>query len=281
MQSKTDLHSLAQGAEVTKIDDNKAKYAAKIAALLKKAESTPHTGEADLLREAAFKLSAKWGVDDAMAAAAAEAAGGPREKIEKRTIRFTDQFARGWSFLWNNVAIGMGGLKVVETGLRNPKTGRLNGQMDLHVIGHESDVDRFITMVTSLRLQAQREEMRYWAKHRYDYYPTVDGGSRQLTQSEGFRQRREFIIGFGDGVREKLEAQRVEATEETTGSALVLVDRAQLVAREVPTYFKVLVEEPDWLSHGTGDANSAGNQAGWKADLGNKRMDGKRSLPAA
>lgn len=261
-------------------NETENKYAAKIAALLRKAESTTHEEEAEALREKAYALMAKWGVDDAMAAAAAEQAGGPREKIEKRTVRFTDQFAVAWSRLWNGTALGMGGLKVVQEQLRNSR-GRLNGQIDLHVVGHESDLDRFLSLVTSLRLQAQREEARWWALHRYDFHETEDGGARMLTPSEGFRQRREFLFGFAAGVRKKLEAQRVQATRETTGSALVLVDRQALVLAEAPKLVGAFAPQTDWLSHGTAGAKRAGVQAGLQSDLGDKRLGGKRTLPAA
>ena len=191
-------------------------YAAKIAALLAKAESTDNAAEAEAFSAAAEKLMLKWGITEAMAAEA-KAGATASEPIVQRREEQTGSYHAAWMNLANSVVLGLGSLRLLKSTWRTSTT--------IYVIGHESDVDRFFTLFHSLKAQAEGAMKAWWKTQRDDYR----GWDGEILQGEAFRARRAFIIGFGRAVQSRLRAERRAVVEETTGADLVLAGRDRRV----------------------------------------------------
>jgi hypothetical protein len=224
----------------------------KIAKLLYKAERTTNEHERDAFMAKAEKLMLRHGIDEAMARAANGQEVKPEEIVKKRYNATKKTYAGSEIHLRYLVALGLG----------------LDGYQYAHqafvVVGHESDVERYDTLVNSVYLQAMSAMIRWWKANRDDFYWS---SSFEQLQSRG-----EFIKAFGRAVKERLEAERTEIVEEVPGSSLVLRNREQ----ELDEFMEGL-----GLKKSTGRSRNysggrAGHEAGQKAILDNKGIGGTR-----
>ena len=233
-------------------------YAAKIAALLAKAEATDNDHEAEAFSAKAEALMIKWGVDEAMLAAVA--GNNNPEKIVKADLEQTGVYHTAWMMLANNIAIGLGSLQTVRSTWKNTTM--------VHVIGHESDVARFRMLFESLKAQADGAVKHWWKLNR-DSFTDWDG---TVDQGTGFRARRSFLISFGSVVNRRLRAERREVVAETTGADLVLVSRSKRVEEALGDFFPRLGTGRASRMHGSAAGHAAGRAAGQSANLGGSRQ---------
>lgn len=240
-------------------------YAAKIAALLAKAEATDNDHEAEAYSAKAEILMLKWGVDEAMLAAATGNTN--TERIVKAEFLQTGVYHTAWMLLANSIAIGLGSLKLVKSTYGTNRT-------LVYIIGHESDVARFRMLFDSLKAQAEGASKHWWKANRTDFtdwYGEIDNGA-------GFRARRSFLISFGAAVSDRLRAERADVIAETehtstgTSADLVLVNRAKRVEDAVSDFFPRLGNGRASRMQGSAAGSRAGRAAGQRANLGGARQ---------
>lgn len=237
-------------------------YAAKIAALLAKAEDPAATPEeAQTYSEKAERLMVKWGISDAMAAAARGGNAPREEKIVERTHKIHHRYYQAEVMLVHNIARGMGTVRVLKRDMYNHTS-------YIYLIGYESDVNRVETLWHSLWLQANTA-LKVWWK---EYKQTWEGQLRKKS-SEVFQDRREFFFGFGQAVQGRLRNMyREEETAGEPGTALALVDRGKQVDAHLKETHGNVKAGRGFQASGTYAGRSSGHAAGKKADLGNRNV---------
>ena len=128
----------------------------KVSALLAKAESTDSEHEASALREKAYELMARYGIEQVELAEKRKAQKQKKEAvIEWRTVFEGRPYMKQQTRLAAAIARGMGTVKV------------LRQTLDTHheqvwVFGYESDVAAFRVLLDSLRLQALSAMNAWW-----------------------------------------------------------------------------------------------------------------------
>ena len=139
-------------------------------------------------------------------------------------------------------------------------------------VGFESDVKQAEQLIASLELQAVVAMRSWWSTERR-YYDSWD------PESEKRRARGSFIRGFGAGVRQRIEANKLQIIHEAgTGTELALVDRARAVDVAMDDLYPVLGKvrarrDPDAAGfHG-------GHAAGLEANTGERVVAPGRGLP--
>ncbi|MGW1123896.1 DUF2786 domain-containing protein [Streptomyces sp. NPDC002526] len=230
-----------------------------IRALLAKAEDprTPES-EAELARKRAFEMMAKYGVEEAMVSDGQPS----RDAVTARYINLPNPWSmsrvRLICFIAQNV-----GCKAVYMGVQG-------GVRRVHIIGHESDIQRAEVLYASLLIQ-------------------MLGGLNAQVVPYGVRSarawRNSWTIGFIERVVQRIKAieraTRAAASEETSATGrsgdLVLADRDAMVEA---AYRK---EHPDvTTSRGSysGSGYSDGAAAGNRADIGGTRRIGAQTAGA-
>lgn len=237
-------------------------YAAKIAALLAKAENPAATpAEAETYSRKAEELMVKWGISDALLAAKRGGHDVRPEKIVERTHKIHHRYYQAEVMLVHNIALGMGTVKVL-------KRDEYNHTSYVYLIGYESDLDRLEVLWHSLWMQANTALKKWWK----DYKATPEGRYRSKS-SEVFKDRREFLFGFGTRVRTRLrDMYRKEEQSGEPGTAVALVDRGKQVDREVERMHGKLRSGRGFNASGSYAGRAAGHAAGGRADLGNRNV---------
>lgn len=233
-------------------------YAAKIAALLTKAEDPAATpAEAESYTIKAEALMIKWGISDAELDSRRRGRN-KREDIVEVKLPFTGLHAQARARLVWNVANGLG--------LRSLKSARSNGDQVSYLIGHQSDVDRAITLFNSLVVQQDAALEAWWKGE--------DSPRRYLSQYDGRKARRQFQVSFGDAVDARLRRTRRAAEQETkgTGTDLVLVDRKAAVDSWLGEKYPKLGTARG--ISGSAFGRVAGREAGQRANLGTTAVGG-------
>jgi hypothetical protein len=230
-----------------------------IRALLAKAEDprTPES-EAELARKRAFEMMAKYGVEEAMLSDGQPS----RDAVTARYIGLPNPWSmsrvRLLCFIAQNV-----GCKAVHMGVRG------DGRR-VHIVGHESDIQRAEVLYASLLIQ-------------------MLGGLNAQVVPYGVRSarawRNSWTIGFIERVMERLktieQAARAAASGETSATGrsgeLVLADRDAMVEaayrREHP---HVRTSRGSYSGSGYGDGAAAGD----RADIGGTRRLGAQTAGA-
>ena len=243
----------------------KEQYAAKIAALLAKAESTTSEAERDALIEKATALQLKYVIDSAMLGVAQA---GQRPKPEEIiSAKFCEErntpLIKAKRELINGIAL---------TNRCRPLIGV--GRAYIIVYGFESDVQFVQGLYNALIIHMQRSLAE---EERRAGFGTVRGGRKELAA---------FRVSFAHAYARRIYARLLEiqksqaqqADNETPGAALALRDRGAEVAR----YVKPLSGRASTYPSGA-NANAAGAVAGSsaadRADLGRKRV-GEANRPA-
>jgi hypothetical protein len=242
----------------------------KITKLLAKAESTTHAAEAEAFTAKATALMMKWAIDEAMVAAAQ---GKPvKDEIVKYDQGFGGTYWKAQSELFTSLGYGLG-FRQFHT--KHRYSGKGQDHLTCTWIGFKSEVEAGKLLFASLLLQATSAQAEYMKNEfRPDSWDDASVGMQK------FKARRNFTIGFGYAIRDRLKAQKKAATAtaqaEHTGAsvALVLADRDH----ELDDYmgqFKLYKGRGSRMI--TGGGMGAGRSAGQRADLGNPSVGGNRS----
>ncbi|MEU7818298.1 DUF2786 domain-containing protein [Pseudonocardia sp. NPDC049154] len=228
--------------------------------LLAKAERAGTPEEAETYNAKAVELMARHGIDEALLAADDPR----RDEIGMVRIGMEDPYSAGKARLlgWTAAALRC---RWVMHGAAGGKVAAVT------VFGFGSDRERVELLYTSLLLQATGQLVRL--------RPPWPGESVAA-------YRRSWLQGFAAQVHQRLlEAEKRAAAEATAagggeravGTALVLVDRGAQVDRAYAEAFPQLARARRPSLSGSGFAEGA--EAGRRADLGGRRIDGRRPGP--
>jgi hypothetical protein len=219
----------------------------KVRKLLAKAEDPGCTpAEAAALNDKAAELIAKYGVDQALLAAATPEA----DPVGDRTISIYAPYALDKASLLGAVAHA---LRCRSVRIKH-RTGSGNGY-GMHLFGCASDLERTELLYTSLLVQAS--------------YGLAAAKVPPYEPLASFR--RSWLAGFAQAVGARLrQAEQRASAEAATGSGpsmeLVLADRGDRVARRVAEAYPRLGTAPPRRLIGSGAGD--GYAAGQRADLG-------------
>lgn len=251
------------------MEDQRAKYAAKIEKLLRKAESTT-PAEAEALMAKAEELMMTWAIDQAMIDSI-------RGKEKREEIV---KFEKWYEGVYNRALYDIGSSIAYPNDLRVLQS-KMDKKMRITVIGFESDVENWKILDASLQLQAIRALNNWWKNTDTSWYSAMDK----------YKARRDFLWGFAAGVGNQLsdarraaekEAARMEAernqVDDKTASesvSLVLASRKQQVNAWVDkTYGKLRSARPANYARSYSGGNGAGYKAGSTADVGRPQVGG-------
>jgi Protein of unknown function (DUF2786) len=244
------------------------KMAARIALLLRKAESTTPQ-EAEALRDHAYRLMTRHAIDSMTVRAKAAGADVTPEEIVKSTMTFASWLGPTFVDIVHRIACAWGDVQVIRE--------RVSGTKTLcYLVGYESDVRAVETLATSIVLQARAELDTWWSELK------DTGRTRGMSSHATGMLRRDYLLGFGVGAGEKLRSVREKVVDEaeraTPGTAVALIDRAEAVSRYVQDTWK--------LRQGRGpsvrpNSYAAGAEAGRQANVGGTELNGRRSIAAS
>lgn len=236
-------------------------YAAKVEALLRKAEGAATEHEAEAFQTKAMELIAKHGIDQAMLDAKRQEAGGKAEDIVRKRVTIRNPYSETKARMVAWVVMNMRCRAI----LHPDPTGRSTGSVS--VIGFESDVDRAIQLVSSLLLQlaGQVDKQR-------DPYGITPARTYRKNWASG------FAVAVSNRVRdyETRAEKAADADSDGPSTALVLVDRKAAVERWYSEQFGNLKAAKDAKlgGHGYGE----GVRDGKKADINfGNRVGGTRT----
>lgn len=247
-------------------EDLKSKYADKIAALLRKAESTPHPEEAETFFTKAAELMSKYGIERAMIDAREGRKADDKYAEEEFVTIGIYRHALYWIdifCLWN---AGCELYEVTRAGAR-VIDGRTYKQTRVVVgCGFKSDLERARIMATSLKLQAMRAESKWWEANEYRYEWDTPGQQHAA--------RRGFMLAFAQGANSIMAKQEDKAKKEAeaehgeTSVALVLADKKDLVRAEFEKQHPNLRKgRASRMNDGGYEARAAGYAEGTRADV--------------
>lgn len=226
-------------------------YLKKINALLAKAASTHSAHEAEAFSRKAEELMVKWGINDAML----ESSSGDVKStnVIEQSIHFHGIYAKAMAgFFGPSIVRGLGSMKMV---LGHSGT-------SLYIIGMPSDVNRAVELIGSLDTQAMAAMRRWWK----DFPSRVF-----LTGSEGYRERRAFLIAFGRTVQTRLENLRREE-ESTESTATALAVRSTAVDEAFAEMYPSLRASSSRLKGSSYGGRVAGESAGRNAGLSTTKI---------
>lgn len=259
-----------------------SKYAAKIAALLAKAEATTSDEEAQALSAKASELIMKYGIEQAEVDALRQARGEAKGKIIEKAIWFGGTHSLGLVIGSCLVAEAMGGgtLKTLRSSAEVPDYKGVTGKFGdpnrdnrkgcyLFLFGYESDVEQAEVLIASITIQSLSALRRFTRTEDYRNARRWDGETIV---------KRSFVEGFFAGAAAKIASSRRKVVEEvaTSGTEIALRNREQevgdFVATAYPKLFTARSRSMSW------NAMQAGERAGRDADVGHSRVSNARAL---
>jgi len=260
------------------LTDQQLTYAERINKLLRKAESTDSSHEAEALTAKAQELMSRWGLDEALLA---QLNGKNTDGIEQIQLPFTGTLGRSW----RKIPIAMAkpnNLKAVVMDYTYAKPHRF----EVELTGFKSDLERVRILSASVQIQAVRV-LKAWEKER-GY--TFSG----LSAFEKFRERRQFIESFAYALGARLQRsfeesmraaarERAAETKDTTenefaGMALAIRTRRDQVKEWADAqYGDSLTTSRSRSTAGSMAAHTAGTIAGRNADVGSTTGVGANS----
>lgn len=251
------------------------KYAARIQALLTKAESTDSEEEAQALAAKASELLIKYNIEQVEVDALRRARGEAKGAIIRRLLWFGGTHALGLASGSSRVIRALHADAVVvlrSSGSHHDYLGVTDGDTRrgyyLHLHGYESDIEQCELLLASLTMQAVNAMRRWWRRHSYEVW----GSGEALA-------RRSYIQGFLEGAAEKIETSRQNLiAEASTSSALALRNRGD----EVETWMIENGFRSSGLCRPSGrcaTSADAGRRAGRSADVGQPRVPAQAALP--
>ena len=251
---------------------DQAKYAEKIAKILRQAESVAGTPEADTFVRRAQELMTTWCIDEAMLARARGDVEKVKEDIIEETIEYKGVYHRAQYQIGSTIT-GSNDCKALIT--------NYGKSSHLHVIGFESDVRNVLMLNTSLQIQCADALNKWWQKQDTGWMSAMDK----------FKERREFIYGFASGLASQLytaktagrvqaaqnEAQRseIDLEQATESVALVIRTKEENVKDWIDNrYGRLRPGRATSRSRGGYGASSAGRAAGSTANAGRSSIGG-------
>jgi hypothetical protein len=223
---------------------------ARVCKLLAKAEDPACTAaEAEAFTAKATDLIAKYGVDQALLAAADPAT----DRVGDRIVTIDPPYARDKAGLLAAVAAPLR-CRVVHLARR--------GTARSHLFGHRADLERVELLFTSLLVQAAHGLAA----------STVPGGEHLAAY------RRTWLVGYTQAVQARLWAAEQSAAAAQPGAELVLLDRTELVEQRRDEVYPRLARPGPRRLRGSGLHH--GYRAGQTADLGGAAVTHARGGPA-
>lgn len=248
------------------------KYADKIAKLLRKAEDENISAEeAEAFLAGAQQLMTKYAIDEELIA---RARGTNLQQQEEKIVREEILLKGVFSQATMQIAYRI----IRANGCKGVTTRGRGSDVTLAVIGYESDVARAQQLNASAQIQATSAMMKWWRTQDISY----------MSASEKFKARREFLFGFASGLGAQLDAAKKKgeqdaaeseadrsggsAADATASVALVVKDKAAKVEDWMDEYYgRSLRTVNRRYSRGGLGSNSAGRQAGQRADVSGGR----------
>lgn len=230
-------------------------YTDKIAKLLALAERTENADEAAAFMEKAEKLMLQHGIERA-------AVEGKRPGSVQQPIvieRITVKNGSGYALALIKIAFAV----APSFDCRALQSSMHGGAKLAWFIGHKNDVEDAVQLFNSLVAQAPAQALR-WQKAEQGW----------LGRNDAFLARREFIISFASGVRQRLEETRNSVVADSEpGTGLVLVERKARVDAWLNENVGVSKGRASRRAEGSYAAARAGHEAGRDA-VGQKKVTG-------
>lgn len=252
------------------------KWADKIAALLRKAESTTEPQEAEVFFAKAQELMAKYAIDEALLRAAGKDT--TNDPIVMEEFVTVGIYRHALYMLDHYVALN-NGCKTIE--ITGSPWRSVDGKMFketrvLKIVGCKSDIDRTRMLATSLKLQCMRAEATWWKENSRLY--------SNFKKSEQHQARRGFMLAFGTGANTKMAQatargrQAAEAEHGANSVALVLRDKSLKVQDKYDEMFPDRRSKTSRLAAGDAYARNEGYAAGQRADVGQEGLRGTKQI---
>ena len=250
------------------------KYAARIQALLTKAESTDSEEEAQALAAKASELLIKYNIEQVEIDALRLSRGEPKGTIIRRLMWFGGTHALGLASGSSRVIRALHGDAVVvlrSSGSHHDYLGVTDDDTRrgyyLHLHGYESDIEQCELLLASLTMQAVNAMRRWWRRHSHEVWGSGEAMAR-----------RSYIQGFLEGAAEKIdESRRHMVAEASTGTAVALRNRGA----EVDAWMLDNGYRSAGLCRPAGRCSTsadAGRRAGRSADVGQPRVPNRAAL---
>lgn len=238
--------------------DTTSKMLDRIKKLLAIAEHPNTPGpEAETAQAAAERLMVKHGIELAQLVDA----GVTKEEMVKVEVFFTGTYRQGLSRVYSAIeAYGTTFLLMGQNSRRLVDGKWATGDI-VYIIGRKTEVEKMVTLARSLEVQAMTAVAR-WAK--------TEGRDILAWQSptEKFRSRRQFIISFMMGARDRVASIVREEAPKGSSTDLVLVnqrDKAKDAAKEMFGGWRNA--SGAGLKGGSYAAGEAGREAGRNANI--------------
>jgi hypothetical protein len=251
------------------------KYAQRIAALLKKAESTESDEEAQALSAKASALMIKYGIEQSTIDNARAASGKGRGDITSKTMWFPGSYRKGLVFGSYQIICAMGTMEARQSSRKHVDYLRIADPIDdrmglyLFIYGYESDLDNVVLLITSIHLQAMNAVRRWW-KNDVNFKSFCTAGEKRS-------MRRSYIEGFFVGASKKIKESKRRVLSEAGGSAeLVLLARRESVDRWMAENLAPGKKARTHMVHSY--AYDSGKSDGSRADVGNTRVANAKAL---
>jgi Protein of unknown function (DUF2786) len=231
-----------------------AKKRQTIELLLAKAESTNHVAEAELAMAQAEKMMIQYGFDRATLN------GDNRQSkvMVREYYQCKGTYHLGKARAYAAVANAYKSVDILQINARG------NSITTLIFIGEQGDVADLVRVMNSLDIQAEHAVKSWWATR-----PAATAFGRQ----EAWKARRDFVVGFGLGAAQRVRESLAEEVVATAGNEIVLANRmSDAVAHRESLYPSVRANKS--RMHGGLGGLHAGREAGLKANIGGKAVDG-------
>lgn len=248
-----------------------SKIAEKIVLLLNKAEGTDNQAEQEAYSAKAEALMIAHGLERSMLAGMAGQ--DKRDEITTATMEFPGGYRKSHTLAAYTIikALGLDGYKAENAPLSSDPYKTCTR---LYIVGPSRDLDDAKILVASLLLQATAARKAWWP---------IDG--RTVKAMSGLSTQAvcdQFVEGYARGAATRIAAQRATAVTEWesdhgAGTVAVVQDRTR---RDIQDYMaaqglRSSRSRGRRAAHGAG---SAGTAAGRNADVGARRVTGRRAL---
>lgn len=257
------------------------KWATRIDALLRKAESTDNEHEAQTYAAKAAELIVMYGIEQAEIDQLRADSGQQRGKIIRHTMWFGGTYSMGTMLGAFYVIQALSDDAIVCMKSHNKQYDYMrvskaeDGSYDkrrgyyLFLYGYESDIEQALLLISSISIQATRAMANWWSS-KTPYERAVE---KQYGVSDAMRKR-SYIEGYFSGAASKIrEARREAVSEATSGTELVLVKRRDQV-RAWMAEENIRVGGKSRGSAVDGSAYRAGSVQGRRANIGQPRSGG-------
>lgn len=236
----------------TTADDKKLEL---IRQLLAKAEATQYPEEAETFTAHAERLMVRLGIDRA-----ALANKNPDTiTIVMKSVDFTGSYAIALFQGMAQVAMAYKTVRVLA--------GNIGSTKRVYLVGEPADVDMLIELLASLEKQALAAMKSWWKTSTTYGVPNTE--YYRGAGSQAWHIRREFVLGFGNGVTRRVKDL---LDGETDSQALVVVPRTQKIDEFINRqYGGTRKGRATSMRRGTRDAQMSGYGAGVAANLGTRK----------